>query len=79
MVGALGTKEATDSHIIDTLAPSTHYSLRFSVHCYNTLPVTTAAEKFSLPLLSYLRREEKNQCNTMTERYSSGLALIFSH
>lgn len=59
MVGALGTKEATESHIIDTLAPSTHYSLRFSVHCYKTLPVTTAAEKCSFPILAYLRGEEE--------------------
>lgn len=59
MVGVLGTREATDSRIIDTLAPSTHYSKRFSAHCYNTLPVTTAAEKCSLPILAYLRGEEE--------------------
>lgn len=59
MVGALGTKEATDSHIIDTLAPSTHYSYRFSVRCNKTLPVTTTAEKCSLPILAYLKGEEE--------------------
>lgn len=59
MVGALGTKDATGSHIIDTLAPSTRYSSRFPAHCYNTLAATITAEKCSLPVLAYLRGEEE--------------------